>query len=485
MKILLTGATGYVGGRLLNKLESQGYAVRCLARRPEYLKNKVAPSTEIFQGDLLDLDSLEKAMTGVGTAYYLVHSMGSKGVFEEEEKRSALNFTLAAKKAGIKRIIYLGGLSHGKVLSAHLKSRQDVGIILRESGIPVIEFQASIIIGSGSLSFEMIRALMERLPVMTTPKWVNVLAQPISIEDVIDYLVEALNVPIPKTSVFEIGGPEKMSYLDLMKEYGRQRNLKRLIIPVPVLTPGLSSLWLGLVTPLYARVGRKLIESIRFETTVQDKSALQVFSVKPMTIRQAMERALNTEEQAFAVTRWSDSLSVANPRNWGGVRFGNRLVDSRYEDVPVTCQKAFAVIRRSGGKNGWYFADWLWQLKGLLDLLVGGVGMRRGRKHPEKIDVGDVIDCWRVERYEPDKSLRLCAEMKLPGRAGLDYELIPNGDGCRITQTTTFDPVGLSGLAYWYLIWPVHQWIFSGMLQGIARRCVHETNEPIIGSDLV
>lgn len=472
MKILLTGATGYVGGRLLKKLESQGYIVRCLARRPEYLKNKVASSTEIFQGDLLDLDSLEKAMTGVEIAYYLVHSMGSKGVFEEEEKRSASNFALAANKAGIKRIIYLGGLSHGKELSAHLKSRQDVGILLRESGIQIIEFQASIIIGSGSLSFEMIRALMERLPMMTTPKWVNVLAQPISIEDVIDYLTQALNVPILKSSIFEIGGPEKMSYLDLMKEYGRQRNLKRLIIPVPVLTPGLSSLWLGLVTPLYARVGRKLIESIRHETTVQDESALQVFSVKPMTIRQAMERALNREEQAFAATRWSDALSVANPRNWGGVRFGNRLVDSRSQDVSVSCEKAFAVIRKIGGKNGWYFADWLWQLRGFLDLLVGGVGMRRGRKHPENIVVGDVIDCWRVERYEPDKLLRLNAEMKLPGRAWLDYEVASTEKGCRIIQTATFDPIGLSGLAYWYLIWPVHQWIFSGMLRGIASRCI-------------
>ncbi len=485
MKILLTGATGYVGGRLLKKLESQGCPVRCLARHPKYLKNKAAPSTEIFQGDLLNAGSLEKAMTGVETAYYLVHSMGSKGVFEEEEKRSASNFALAAKKAGIKRIIYLGGLSHGKELSAHLKSRQEVGILLRESGIPVIEFQASIIIGSGSLSFEMIRALMERLPVMTTPKWVNVLAQPISIEDVINYLIEALNVPFPESRIFEIGGPGKMSYLDLMKEYGRQRNLKRLIIPVPVLTPGLSSLWLGLVTPLYARIGRKLIESIRHETTVQDESALQVFSVKPMTIRTAIERALNSENQAFAATRWSDALSVAHPRTWGGVRFGNRLVDSRSVDVPVPCQKAFAVIRRIGGENGWYSADWLWKLRGQLDLLAGGVGMRRGRKHPENIAVGDVIDCWRVERYEPDKLLRLCAEMKLPGRAWLDYEVIPAQKGCRITQTAAFDPVGLAGLAYWYFIWPVHQWLFKGMLQGIASRCVHETNEPKNGSDLV
>lgn len=472
MKILITGATGYVGGRLLKKLESEGIAVRCLARRPEYLKNKIAPSTQLFQGDLLDEASLEKAMMGMETTYYLVHSMGTKGVFEEEEKRSASYFASAAKKAGVKKIIYLGGICHGEELSAHLKSRQQVGEILRESGIPVIEFQASIIIGSGSLSFEMIRALMERLPIMTTPKWVNVLAQPIAIEDVIQYLAEAAQVPAQKSQIFEIGGPDKMSYLDLMKEYGRQRGLKRLIILVPVLSPGLSSLWLGLITPLYARVGRKLVESIRHETTVHDDSALRIFSVKPMPIRDAIARALKNEDLDFAATRWSDSSSLATHLNWGGVRFGNRLIDSRQCEVSASCQKAFAVIQRIGGKNGWYFLNWLWQLRGFLDLLIGGVGMRRGRRDPEKLNIGDVLDCWRVEQYEPDKLLRLAAEMKLPGRAWLDYEVSKTSNGCQITQTALFDPVGLWGLAYWYLVWPFHKLIFSGMLREIAKRTV-------------
>jgi uncharacterized protein YbjT (DUF2867 family) len=471
MKILITGATGYVGGRLLKKFEAQGYSVRCLARRPDYLKSKISPSTQLFQGDLLDEASLERAMQGIETAYYLVHSMGTKGVFEEEEKQSASHFASAAQKAGIKKIIYLGGIGHGKELSAHLRSRRQVGEILRHSGIPVIEFQASIIIGSGSLSFEMIRALMERLPVMTTPKWVNVLAQPIGIEDVIEYLVEAAQMPVEESRIFEIGGPDKMSYLDLMKEYGRQRGLKRLIIPVPVLSPGLSSLWLGLVTPLYARVGRKLIESIKHETSVQDDGALRVFSVKPMPIRIAMERAFKNEDLDFAATRWSDALSLSVRSNWGGVRLGNRLMDSRHCETPVSCQKAFAVIRRIGGRNGWYFADWLWRFRGFLDLLIGGVGMRRGRRDPEKISVGDVIDCWRVERYEPDKSLRLAAEMKMPGRAWLDFEVQPIPSGCRIVQTACFDPAGLSGLAYWYLVWPLHQLVFAGMLKGIADRC--------------
>lgn len=471
MNILITGATGYVGGRLLKKFESRGCAVRCLVRRPEFLKSKIAPTTQLFQGDLLDEISIAKAMAGIETAYYLVHSMGTKGVFEEEEKRSASYFSSAAKKAGIKNIIYLGGICHGQELSAHLKSRREVGEVLRASGIPVIEFQASIIIGSGSLSFEMIRALMERLPIMTTPKWVNVLAQPIAIEDVVEYLVEAAEMPVKESRIFEIGGPDKMSYLDLMKEYGRQRGLKRLIIPVPVLSPGLSSLWLGLITPLYARVGRKLIESIRHETTVHDDSALRFFSVRPMNIRRAIERALTNEDNEFAATRWSDASSLDVRKNWGGTRFGNRLVDSRSCEVSVPSDEAFAVIQRIGGKNGWFFADGLWRLRGFLDLLVGGVGMRRGRRDPVRLNIGDVVDCWRVEELETGRSIRLAAEMKLPGRAWLTFEVAPTANGCRITQTAMYDPVGLWGLMYWYALWPTHQLVFSGMLRGIAKRC--------------
>jgi len=470
MKILLTGATGYVGGRLLKKLESEGHQLRCLARNPEHLKERVGSSTEIVQGDLLDEGSLGKAMLGIEAAYYLVHSMGAGGDFEDKERRSASHFASAAKQAGIKKIIYLGGISHGQGLSAHLKSRKEVGAILADSGVAVIEFRASIIIGSGSLSFEMIRALMERLPIMTTPKWVSVLSQPIAIEDVSQYLLEAIQIPMEESRVFEIGGPDKMSYLDLMKEYGRQRGLKRWIIPVPVLSPGLSSLWLGLITPLYARVGRKLIESIRHETTVHDDSATKLFSVKPLPIREAINRALKNEDQKLAATRWSDSSSVISNQAWGGVRFGNRLVDSRQRDVSSSCTKVFGVIRCIGGINGWYYADWLWRLRGFLDLLIGGVGMRRGRINTDSIRVGDVIDCWRVEKFEEDKLLRMAAEMKLPGRAWLDFEVSPAPSGCRITQTATFDPIGLSGLAYWYLVWPVHQLVFSGMLNGIAKR---------------
>ena len=469
-RILLTGATGYVGGRLLKALESKGYAVRCLARRPEFLKGKSSDSTEVVQGDFLDEASLEKAMEGIDTAYYLVHSMGTQGIFDEEETRSALNFVKAAQKIGIRRIIYLGGISHGEKLSPHLKSRQTVGKILRGSGIPTIEFQASIIIGSGSLSFEMIRSLMNRLPVMTTPKWVRVLAQPIGIEDVIQYLTEAVELPLHESHVFEIGGPEKLSYLDLMKEYGRQKNLKRLIIPVPVLTPGLSSLWLGLVTPLYARVGRKLIESMRHETTVKDESALKIFSVKPMPIREAMRRALKNEDQSFAATRWSDALSSSyKNKSWGGIQLGSRLVETSSTLIDATPEKVFEFITRIGGKNGWYFANGLWKLRGYLDLFAGGVGIRRGRRDALSLRVGDTLDWWRVESIEPNSLLRLYAEMKVPGRAWLQFEVKKEGQKTILHQTAIFDPHGLWGLVYWYGLYPVHRFVFAGMLKGIAK----------------
>jgi uncharacterized protein YbjT (DUF2867 family) len=262
--ILLTGASGYVGGRLLKALEGAGYRVRCLARRPEFFRPRVAASTEVVQGDVLDPSSLAAALQGVDTAYYLVHSMGSRNAFEEEDRRAAGNFAHAAREAGVRRIIYLGGLGRGTKLSAHLASRQEVGRILRESGVPTLEFRASLIIGSGSLSFEMIRALVDRLPVMITPRWVRIEAQPIAIEDVVSYLVAALDVQVGGSAIFEIGGADRVSYQEIMLEYARQRGLRRLLIPVPVLSPGLSSLWLGLVTPLYARVGRKLIDSLPF-----------------------------------------------------------------------------------------------------------------------------------------------------------------------------------------------------------------------------
>jgi uncharacterized protein YbjT (DUF2867 family) len=445
----LTGATGYVGGRLLRVLQSAGHRVRCLARRPEFL---------------------DSAFQDVHTAYYLVHSMGSAGSFEEEDRRAAANFAQAASTAGVRRIIYLGGLGDSRLpLSPHLRSRHEVGQVLRGSGVQVIEFRASIVIGSGSLSYEMVRALVERLPVLITPKWVSTPAQPIAIADLLQYLVAALDIVAEGNPIFEIGGADVVSYGEIMQEYARQRELRRLMIRVPVLTPRLSSLWLGLVTPLYARVGQKLIDSISYPTVVRDDAALHAFSLRPLGFRAAIASALRNEDEEVAATRWSDALSAAGtPPDFGGTRFGSRLVDSRVVQVVAGPAAAFALIRRIGGATGWYYANWLWTLRGWLDLLSGGVGMRRGRRDPESLQVGDAVDCWRVDVFEPNHRLRLAAEMKLPGRAWLEFDVDGNTDGCSIRQTAIFEPLGLAGLAYWYGIYPLHQLLFSGMLRGIA-----------------
>ena len=470
--ILLTGATGYIGGRLLPLLTADGWRVRCVARQPENLLSRVPRGVEVVRGDLLDAESMRTALAGVDAAFYLVHSMGATGNFEEQDRQAAENFGAAARAAGVKRIIYLGGLAEdGQDLSAHLRSRHEVGECLRKSGVPVIEFRASIIIGSGSLSFEMIRALVERLPVMITPRWVRVTAQPLAIGDVLEYLRASLSIELDRGSVtIEIGGPDRVSYGELMREYARQRKLRRLMIPVPLLTPRLSSLWLGLVTPLYARVGRKLVDSLRHSTVVRDDSARRIFPIRPVGVPEAIARALRNEDSSFAQTRWSDAVSAAAsaPRQWGGTRFGNRLVDSRSVRVSASSKRLFARVESLGGAAGWHYANWLWTLRGWMDLLLGGVGMRRGRRDPARLEVGDTLDCWRVESIKPGERLRLVAEMKLPGRAWLDFEVQPDGDGARLRQTAIFDPVGLWGLAYWYGVWPLHQFVFAGMLRGIA-----------------
>jgi uncharacterized protein YbjT (DUF2867 family) len=510
-RILLTGASGYIGGRLLRRLADEGYQVRCLTRRPDELRQRVDERTEVVGGDVLDRASLQNALRDVWASYYFVHSMGTKSDFEKEDREGAKNFGEAAKAAGVQRIVYLGGLGEpDEQLSKHLRSRQETGDVLREAGVQVIEFRASIVIGSGSLSFELIRALVERLPVMICPRWVRVQAQPIAIEDVLDYLLQALELPSGASRIFEIGGPEPVSYGDIMHEYARQRGLRRLMIPVPVLTPRLSSLWLGLVTPIYARVGRKLVDSLRNPTLVRDHSALENFDIRPRSLPEAIERAITNEDREIAETKWSDAFSSSGKsKAWGGVRFGSRIVDSRSVVVPISPASAFRPIERIGGETGWYYGNWLWNVRGFLDLLVGGVGVRRGRRDPNHLRVGDALDFWRVEQIEPNHLLRLQAEMKVPGRAWLEFEVTPDlqsdqmadpanvsngplsptekedrtnwrqGDqepvnACEIRQTAIFDPQGLLGLAYWYALYPLHEFVFAGMLRGIARAAEKE-----------
>jgi len=468
--ILVTGATGYVGGRLRRRLERLGHRVRCMARNPDRLKGRVAGGTELVGGDVLDAETLGAVLDGVHTAYYMIHSMGARRGFEELDRKAATNFGTAARAAGVRRIIYLGGLaSEDTELSPHLRSRHEVGRILRESGVPTIELRASIVLGSGSLSFEMIRSLVERLPVMLTPHWVSVKAQPIAVNDLLEYLVESLDLPA-ETRVFEVGGADQASYGDLMREYARQVGLRRRMLPVPVLTPWLSSLWLGLVTPLYAQVGRKLIDSIMIPTVVEDRSADGVFRVRPRGMPEAIATALRQEEQEFTETSWFDAYSSADHHETkAGIQYRNRMLDSRSLATELPPEKVFGPIRRIGGEAGWYAHDWLWIIRGALDLLVGGVGVRRGRRDPESLHVGDAVDFWRVEKYENNRLLRLRAEMKLPGRAWLEFEVEPTAEGSTVRQTAMFDPSGLFGLLYWYALYPVHGPVFEGMLEGIVR----------------
>jgi uncharacterized protein YbjT (DUF2867 family) len=451
--ILLTGATGYVGGRLLRVLEEGGLAVRCLARHPDRVVARRG-DTEVVAGDCLDEPSLTAAFTGVSQAFYLVHSMASGSSFAERDREAAANFGRAARRAGVRRIIYLGGLGdYTDSLSTHLKSRVETGETLRDSGVPVVELRASVVIGAGSLSFEMISALVERLPAMVCPKWVDTRTQPIAIDDVLAYLRAALDLPNGKEGVYEIGGADVVSYGDMMREYARLRGLRRLLVPVPVLTPRLSGLWLGLVTPAQARVGRALVEGLRNPTVVRSSAARETFSIQPMALRESFARAI--AEGAVARLK----------------------IDSRLALVEAPPSRAFAPIRRIGGATGWYFGDALWRLRAWLDRRLGGVGMPRGRRDANACAVDDVIDGWRVEAYEPDRLLRLSAGLKLPGRGWLEFRVDPLDGGTRslIRQTATFDPRGVAGRLYWYSVLPLHALMFRGLLRQITRRAVLDT----------
>lgn len=460
-RTLLTGATGYVGGQLRQVLESRGVALRCLTRAPERLRPRVAAGTEVVGGDAVRGEGLADALHGIETAYYLIHSMDAAADFEARDRAAARNFGDAARRARVRRIVYLGGLADpASDLSAHLRSRIEVGEQLRESGVPVIELRASIVLGAGSLSFEMIRALVDHLPVMVTPCWVDTLAQPIGIDDLLAYLVQAGAADPARNPIYEIGGADRVSYGDLMREYARQRGLRRRMLRVPVLTPWLSSLWLGLVTPLQARVGRKLIDSIRQPTVVRDASALREFRIVPVDVRTAMASALAREAKEEAT----------RPR---------RLVDAREAHVARAREAAFAPIQRIGGATGWYAYGWLWRLRGLVDVALGGVGLRRGRRDALLLRIGDTLDWWRVVAFEPGSRLRLEAEMKLPGRAWLEFDVRDAPGGAVIRQMATFEPDGLAGLAYWYGIFPLHALIFAGMLRGIARAALCQEPHPM------
>lgn len=468
--ILLTGVTGYVGRKLLPLLEEKKLHVRCLVRSLHKDKQSYV------KGDVLDKASLIPALNGVDTAYYLIHSMGDEGDFVELERKGAQNFAEAANDAGVKRIIYLGGLGQDtKSLSAHLSSRHEVGEILRRyaPNAIVIEFRASIVIGAGSLSFEMVRALCERLPFMITPKWVWAKSQPIAISDLLQYLLEALDVPLETSAIIEIGGTDCVSYADIMREYSNQRKLRRYMIPVPVITPYLSSLWLGLVTPLYSKVGKKLIESACHETIINDPKPAQIFSVKPMGISEAIALALSSEDLEFQDPR---AIFKEFPAD-GTYQIGGRILDIKHVDIPVSRQMAFDTVQRIGGTTGWYYGNYLWKLRGWIDTLFGGVGLRRGRGHHTQLQKGDVLDFWRVENIEPGRRLRLRAEMKVPGNAWLEFIATGDETHARVYQIAIFQPFGVLGVLYWYVLHPLHNLVFNSMIKGIGY-AASEKNKP-------
>jgi uncharacterized protein YbjT (DUF2867 family) len=421
---------------------------------------------------VLDPASLGPALQGVDVAYYLIHSMadGARG-FEERDRVAAKNFSAAAHAAGVQRIIYLGGLGgDDKHLSAHLASRRQVGDVLRASGVPVTEFRAAVIVGAGSISFEMIRYLTERLPIMITPRWVNTRCQPIAIDNVLDYLTRCVGEPRSVGQTFEIGGPDVLTYGDMMRGYAAARGLKRYLISVPVLTPRLSSYWVDLVTPIPAAYTHPLIEGLRSEVIVHDPGAQALFKINLIPYADAVRDALERTQSGDIETYWAGAQAGLQPGVTLKVSEGMILEERRVEST-ATPAAVYGVFAGIGGKRGWYYADGLWKLRGLLDRLAGGVGMRRGRRNPEDLRPGDALDFWRVEAVEPGRLIRLRAEMKVPGPAWLQYEAQPRaGGGTLLVQTAFFEPHGLAGLTYWYTFYPIHQLIFSGMARAIAHR---------------
>ena len=474
-RVLVTGATGYIGGRLVPRLLDLGYQVRVLVRDPDRLQGRDwLEMVEVVQGDVLIPETLDAVMEQVSAAYYLIHSMGGNGDFHQRDLIAAQNFGQAAKTAGVEQIIYLGGLGDPESnLSVHLESRQVTGQALAQAGVPVTEFRAAIIVGSGSVSFEMIRYLTERIPVMVCPKWVYTRVQPIAIRDVLIYLTSALENNKSRGKMIEIGGADVFTYGDMMKGYAEVRDLKRVLIPVPVLTPRLSSYWVHWMTPVSASITRPLVEGLRNEVVVRDESARVIFpEITPVDYKTAVKRALAKLEAGQVDTRWTDALfsSMGDLSPMVLTTLEGMIFERRSVEVQAPADRVYRTFTRLGGDVGWLYLDWAWRLRGALDRLLGGVGLRRGRRDTDEIRVGDALDFWRVETVEGGKLLRLRAEMKVPGKAWLQFDVHPKKNGTsQLHQTAYFAPKGLFGLLYWYLLYPIHGLIFSGLIQNLKK----------------
>ncbi|WP_030613847.1 SDR family oxidoreductase [Streptomyces sclerotialus] len=499
LRCLVTGASGYIGGRLVPELLEAGHQVRCLARTPGKLRDHPwAPDAEVVKGDVTDPASVAAAMEGVDVAYYLVHSLGTGSEFEEKDRRAAQIFAEQAHTAGIRRIVYLGGLTpHGvpeHELSRHLRSRAQVGRIFLDAPVPATVLRAAVIIGSGSASFEMLRYLTERLPAMVTPSWVRTRIQPIGVRDVLRYLVGSARMPAEVNRTFDIGGPDVVTYREMMRRYAAVAKLRRrLIVPVPMLTPRLSSLWVGIVTPVPASIARPLTESLRHEVVCHEHDIAQYVPdvpdgppdvsdgpgqplplPLPLPFDEALALALRRVREAQVVTRWSSAAVPGAPSDplptdpeWAG---GSLYKDERQLAVDAPREALWRVIESIGGDNGWYSFPLAWAVRGWLDRFVGGVGLRRGRRDAERLRAGDSLDFWRVEEIEPGHLLRLRAEMRLPGLAWLEMYAEEGGDGrTRYRQRALFHPRGLSGHAYWWSVAPFHSIVFGGMARNITQ----------------
>ena len=481
-RVLVTGASGYVGGRLVRALLADGLDVRVLVRDARKIQDlSWSTQVEVVQGNAMNLDDVRAALKGVHTAFYLLHSIGVGPDFDAIEEKMAKIFADAAEQAGISQIVYLGGIANDKKMSKHLSSRAHTGEVLASGKIPVMELRAGIIIGSGSASFEMLRHLTHRLPIMTTPKWVSNRTHPIAIRDVLWYLTHAAELEKPVSGIFDIGGAEVLSYAEMMQKFAKLSGLrKRVIIRVPVLSPRLSSLWIGLVTPVPTQLARPLVGSLINEVVADPNKSIDSLIPRPpqglIDVSTAIELALTRTNENQVETRWSDATAPTAPwqkaqgdPSWAGE---SMYFDRRETLADAPLEKIWESIEEIGGERGWYGADFLWYLRGLLDRLVGGVGLRRGRRDPKTLRVGESLDFWRVEAIEKsgdERKLRLYAEMILPGKAWLEFRIKRVGEKTEIIQEASFAPRGLGGQIYWYVILPFHAFVFPTMLRNIVR----------------
>ncbi len=478
LNIFLTGSSGYVGGRLAPLLVNRGHKITCLLRTPAKVQATDWAHDAVIVKGSLDQD-LTEALTGIDVAVYLVHSIGSGDDWENRERELARNFAKSCQSAGVRRIVYLGGLGDDSTkLSRHLRSRHDVGRELASLGTEVVELRAAVIIGSGSASFEMLRYLTEVLPVMVTPKWVRTICQPISIRDVLSYITNAIESLESIGGIYEIGGPDQVTYAEMMNIYASEAGLiKRRIITLPLLSLGLSSLWVGFVTPVPSSIAKPLVESLANQVLVNDADAGKLGEFPKTPLRLAIRRALGAEVRSEIPTRFDDAdldFSSAIPTDppWSG---GTELSDVRSILVKASKESTWRSITSIGGDNGWYGGEFLWEIRGVLDQIVGGPGLRRGRRNQETLAVGEPLDFWRVSEVIEEKLLVLNAEMRLPGKATLEWEIASTegSNGCTVTQTARFRPKGLLGRLYWYSVAPFHTYVFPGMLDGIANDAIN------------